>query len=248
MKIKCLLVEDEKPSMQRLTQLISEIDNLSIVGFAEDGIEAVEQINSLKPDLVFLDINLPEFSGIEVLNKITHYPYIIFITAYDEYAIKAFEKNAVDYLLKPISLERLQKAILRLEERRPKLDAGLLKIVENLQKKKKYIRKFSLKLKDEILIMDEDDISYFKAEDKYVFLCTHNKEYFYDYPLKVLEEKLDPEKFIRIHKSYIVAIDKIKKLHKMFNGRYNVQISNIKDNTLPVSKSYLAGLKEILNM
>ena len=169
MKFRTLIVEDEYPSMQRMKDLLSKFSEIEIVGQAEDGLTAVKLISNLKPDLVFLDICLPELSGFQVLERITHNPKIIFVTAHDTYAIKAFEENAVDYLLKPTSEERIKKAINKLNLTNDKLEPQILTILKNMIEREKYPDRFSVKFKEEILFIPTDSVYWFYSSDKYVF-------------------------------------------------------------------------------
>ncbi|OQY10326.1 MAG: hypothetical protein B6I29_01680 [Marinitoga sp. 4572_148] len=212
--IKCVIIEDEEHSLKRLKKMLINFKDIELIGEAMNGDSGINIIEEKRPDLIFLDINMPGKNGFEILKSLSYEPLVIFVTAYQEHAIKAFEENAVDYLLKPFDLKRLKESIKRVIERKQILNRKLVeKISDN-----KYINRFSVKHKDIILIIPEEDIYYFKAEDKYVFLCTKDKEYYYDDTLKNLEENLDPEKFIRIHKSYIVSIIHIKKFKKFFVG------------------------------
>ncbi|KLO22801.1 regulator [Marinitoga sp. 1197] len=238
--IKCIIIEDEERSLNRLKKMLENFESIEIIGESKNGDEAIDLIEEKRPDLLFLDINLPEKSGFEILKNLSYEPLVIFITAYQEYAIKAFEENAIDYLLKPFDLKRLKIAIDRITERKKLLTKKILDNI-NIQ----YINKFSVKDRDIILIIPETDVYYFKAEDKYVFLCTKNQEYYYDDTLKNLEMKLDPEKFIRIHKSYIVSIEHIKKFKKFFVRDYILELDN--GTELKIGRSHLNYIKNKFN-
>ena len=232
--------------MERLKELLQEFPELSVEGEAADGLQAIKSINRQKPDLVFLDIRMPGASGFEVLEKIDANPMVIFVTAYDEYAIKAFEENAVDYILKPTSKDRLSKAVKRVLDLNCRLDRmDLLRLKQSL-KKDSYLRRFVVKKGDEIRIFPEEEVFFFKAQDKYVFLCTEDKQFFYDLPLKELEETLDPDKFCRIHRSHIVSLDKIQRIKKWFHSEYIVELKDNVRTTLKVSRNYKAALQDRL--
>jgi len=247
MTIKSFIVEDEPHSMSRLKTLLLNFDEIDVIGEAGDGDTAVQKINELKPDLLFLDINIPGKNGLELLQFLSYEPMVIFVTAYEEYAIKAFEENAIDYILKPTTVERLEKSISKVLKNNKKVDENILNILNSIIHKDSYKKRFSIKDDDEILIIPEEDIYYFKAQDKYTFLCTKSREYYYDDSLKNLEETLDPEKFIRIHKSYIVSIDKITKLKKWFLRDFSIELTDENNTVLKVGRSYLPLLKEKLN-
>lgn len=248
LKIKTLIVEDEPPSQERLLELLQGIDSLEILDIAKDGIEAVEKINGLKPELVFLDIRMPGANGFEVLERISHRPMVIFLTAYDEYAIKAFEENAVDYLLKPSSGQRIAEAVRKVMERCQRISPELLETLKKSLENKKYLKRFAVKQGDEVLIIPEEDVCYFQAEHKYVFLYTLSRRCIFDMTLKELDDYLDPDCFCRIHKSTIVSLTKISRLKKWFKGEYLIQFEDFKRSKLKVSRSYVSLLKEKLNL
>ena len=183
MPLRTVIVEDEAPSRERLKSMLLEFDDIELVGEAYDGPDGVKLIDKIKPDLAFLDIQLPVFTSIEILQKIKHHPLIIFITAYDEYAIKAFEVNAVDYLLKPTTRERLQEAIHRARQHHPKFQ-DILSVMEGILDKKRFSDRFTVKIGDEILLIPTEDILWFHAEDKYVFIHTYDQKYLIDETLK----------------------------------------------------------------
>jgi DNA-binding LytR/AlgR family response regulator len=245
-KIKTFIAEDEPNSMERLKELLKEFPELSVEGEAGDGLQAIKSINSQKPDLVFLDIRMPGATGFEVLEKIEANPMVIFVTAYDEYAIKAFEENAVDYILKPTAKDRLSKAVKRVLDLNFRLDHMDLLRLKQAIKRESYLRRFVVKKADEIQIFAEDEVYYFNAQDKYVFLHTQDKQFFYDLPLKELEEKLDPDNFCRIHRSHIVSLGKILRIKKWFHSEYIVELKDDARATLKVSRNYKAALQDKL--
>lgn len=245
MTLRTVIVEDELPSLNRLKELLENIDHIELVGCAQDGEEAVKLINETKPDLALLDIQLPVFTSFEVLNRLKHRPNIIFITAYDQYAIKAFEENAVDYLLKPTSADRLTKAIKRVDQNKNN-NLDLVSILKDALKDDSFSDRFSIKLGDQIIFVHEDEVLYFHAEDKYVFLNTENDKYIVDLTLKDLTLKLDPEKFLRTHKSYIIAIDKIKRIKRTFPGKYKIQLAGASNVTLEIGRTFLPDVRNRL--
>ena len=247
MKMKCIIVEDEPHSMSRMKKLISNFENLELIGEAVDGEEAIQVIEKLEPDLLFLDINIPIKNGFEVLKEITYKPLVIFVTAYDNYAVKAFEENAIDYILKPTTVDRLKISVEKAFKKNIKIDDNLLDTIQKYMKGENGVKRYSIKDKDDIIVIPQEEIYYFKAQEKYTFLCTNDKEYFYDSSLKKIEEQMDSNYFIRIHKSYIVSIEKIKKLQKIFMREYIVELSDKQKTILKVGRNYLSGLKEKLN-
>jgi DNA-binding LytR/AlgR family response regulator len=240
MSIKTFIAEDEPLSAERLKDLLRVFPDIDVIGEAGDGPSAIEKINRLKPRLVFLDIHMPGASGFDVLEQI-HYtplPMVIFITAYDQYALKAFEENAVDYILKPLSGERLKKAVTRVLDRSVSPDRQLLEQLRLAMAKQEHIKRFTVSRADEILIIPQEKVFYFKSEDKYTFLYTADDRFFFDMTLKELEQNLDPRHFCRIHKSCIVALDKITKIKKWFQREVLAQINDESRTSLKVSRNY----------
>ncbi len=238
MSFTTVLVEDEPHSLERLKKLLREFDELQIVGEATDGLKAIEVIDELKPDLVLLDIQMPGANGFEVLEKITCRPMVIFVTAYDDYAIKAFENNAVDYLLKPTSSDRVGKAVRRVLQRGQSIDPGLIATLQSAVARGNYLTRFSVNHGDEILIIPADEVHFFQAKDKCVFLATADRNFVFEMTLKELEQSLDPDTFCRIHKSHIVALGKVHKLKRWFNNDLIVQVADGKKTELRVGRGY----------
>ncbi len=247
-KIKAVVVEDNIQSLNKLKSLLGYFDHIEVIGEARNGKTAIDIINTEKPDLIFLDIQLPGIDGFEVLKDIRHHPYVIFTTAHDQYAIKAFEANAVDYILKPIGKERLKIAVERVLKLNKRLDSNMMEVVEYIKKQKNRKIRFSIKKDDCILIIPQDDVYYFKAEERYVFLYTHDRRYFYNSSIKELSDSLDPDIFCRINRNYIVVLDKIVKLKKNYLREYTVILNDEHNTALKVSRNHLAALKKKLNI
>lgn len=221
---KAIVIDDE-PAARRLMRNLLE-DHASVVEViaeAGTGREAIDKIESLHPDLIFLDIQMPDLTGFEVLEQLTHKPNIIFTTAYEQYAIKAFENFSIDYLLKPIKEERLQQSIDKLKQFGRLNQAinvnGLQEIIRQLQTPQKATA-LPIRTGDRIVLLRYENICFLEAEDKYVFVHTvDGQKHLTDQSLTVLSEKL-PSQFYRIQKSYIINKDKIKEMHRHFNSRY----------------------------
>lgn len=246
MKLRTVIVEDELPSLQRLKELLANFDNIEVIGCAHDGQQAVEMIDGLKPNLAFLDIQLPVFTSFEVLKRLHHRPNIIFVTAYDQYAIKAFEENAVDYLLKPTTPERLQRAIDKVVRLNRPVDQDLLEVLRNALEQGRHPERFSVKIGDEIIFIPASDIYFFRAQEKYVFLNTFDREHIIDLTLKELDVRLNPDNFLRIHKSTIIAIDKISRVRRSFSGKFKVQLLDSKRSSFEIGRTFLTGVRERL--
>jgi DNA-binding LytR/AlgR family response regulator len=246
MRIKTVIVEDERHSLERLRDVLSSFEGLEIAGEATDGLTAVKTIDKIRPDLVFLDIQMPGCSGFEVLARISIRPMVIFVTAYDQYALKAFDENAVDYILKPSSRERIAAAVERALARHQLMDSQLLEALREALFKRQYLQRFLVKVGDEMLIIPESEVFYFKAEGKYVFLRTDAKEFIIDMTLKELEQRLDPDLFCRVHKSHIVSLSKIKKISKWFHGEQLIEVSDRNSTRLRLGRNFQAKFREKL--
>lgn len=241
---RALIVEDEQPAAERLQELLSKMSGVEIVATCASGEEAVRQIEELKPDLVFLDIHLTDISGLDVLRFISHRPAVIFTTAFDQYAVEAFQIGAVDYLLKPFSEERLRQAVGRVTERlsesaRPSWDVQAL--LSHWQAKEPTLRRIPSKVGDKIYILSVDDIVYFATHDKLVFAHLKDTRFLINYTLEDLEQRLDAEKFFRIHRSTIVNLDYVKTIEAWFGGGYKMTVRDKQNSTLMISRS--AGKK-----
>jgi two-component system, LytTR family, response regulator len=221
---KAIVIDDEPAARRLMKNLLQEYkDVVEIVAEANNGKEAIEKIEKLKPDLIFLDIQMPDLTGFEVIEQLTEKPNIIFTTAYEQYAIKAFETFSIDYLLKPIKEERLQQSMEKLKQfgrLNHSINVnGLQEIIRQFQSPKKATA-FPIKSGDRIILLRYENISYLEAQDKYVCVFTiEGQKYLTDHSLTVLAEKL-PSPFCRIHRSYIINKDKIKEMHRHFSGRY----------------------------
>jgi two-component system LytT family response regulator len=245
-KIKTVIVDDELLARNLIKSYLQDVESVHLVGECENGFEGVKMINELKPDLVILDIQMPKITGIEMLELLDHKPEVIFSTAYDQYAIKAFEHNAIDYLLKPFSKERFLEAIKKVSERIVRGDfnsepAGILS--EELREG--FLDRIVVKDRSKIHIIPVNRIIYIEAMDDYVMIYTQEGRYIKQKRMKDLEDSLDPQEFIRIHRSSIVKVNEIKEIQQYEKESHIVILSN--KTKLKVSKSGYKKLKEILN-
>ncbi|MDP4264248.1 MAG: LytTR family DNA-binding domain-containing protein [Bacteroidota bacterium] len=221
---KAIVIDDEPAARRLMKNLLQEHkDVVEVIAEAGNGREAIQKIEELKPGLIFLDIQMPDLTGFEVIEKLLHKPNIIFTTAYEQYAIKAFDTFSIDYLLKPIKEERLQKSIEKLKQfgKAPlPIDIpGLQQIIQQLKTPQKATA-LPIKTGDKITLLRYEKIAYLEAHDKYVFVFTvEGDKHLTDHTLTALTEKL-PSQFHRVHKSYIINKDKIKEMHRHFNSRY----------------------------
>jgi DNA-binding LytR/AlgR family response regulator len=249
MKIRALIIDDERPARSRMQRLLRRYEDIEVVGEARDGREAADLIKALHPNVLFLDIRMPRLAGFDLLKGLEESPYVIFTTAYDEYALKAFEENTLDYLLKPVDREKLDRAVSKLKkifrQGRP-LPVSVDKLVQSLEMKERIIKRFSVRLGDKILIVPDSRITCFEAKDKYTFLHTEDRDYIIPFTLKELETRLDPDIFLRVHKSWIVNIENISSIHKWFGGRLLVKIKGGKE--VIVSQTYAAEFKKKIHL
>jgi len=247
-----LIADDEQPARDRLKKLLAEhTDKIELIGEAQNGIECREMIDRLKPDLVFLDIQMPGLNGFEVLQQTSHSPVVIFCTAYDEFALKAFETNSIDYIVKPIKAERIQKSIEKLDTLKRNSDKqNLLRIIDSYmsQTPKKEITSIPVKLGDRMLFVRIEDVVYFSAEEKYVTIhAKDGKTFLCDFPLKSLEDKLS-DKFIRIHRSLLANISRIKEIDKHFSSRYVVKMDDAGQTKLITGRNYCEQVKKLMEI
>ena len=248
--MKVLIVDDEPLARERVRRHLRDEPGVEIVGEAGNGREAVSAIEEKTPDLVFLDVQMPEMNGFDVLkaleeNKI---PAIVFTTAYDKYAIQAFEFHALDYLLKPFSRERFSRAVRhareQLENSRQSgnIDERLVSLLENL-KAKKYLERIVVKNSGRVFFIKTDEIDWIEAAGNYLKLHVGRDAHLIRETMQSIEAKLDPEKFFRIHRSTLVQIDRIKELHPLFGGDYAVILRN--GTELNLSRNYRERLPEL---
>ena len=244
-----MIIDDEQLARSRLRRLLKKYETIQIIGEAQNGKEALRRIEELKPDALFLDIKMPLLSGFDMLGKLKKSPYIIFTTAHDEYALEAFKENTVDYLLKPIAENNLDRAIAKITaifEQNRSVTYDLERLLNTLRQKRDFIRRFSVRTGDRISIVPSDRILFFHAEDKYTFLNTADSSFIVPFTLKELELSLDPDIFIRVHRSRIVNIDHIQSIHRWFGGRLKLKMKNGKEIT--VSQNYIYSFKEKIHV
>jgi len=241
---KAIVIDDE-PAARRLMKslLLEHSDVVEVIGEAGNGRDAIAAIEELKPDVIFLDIQMPDLTGFEVIDRLTVKPNIVFTTAYEQYAIKAFETFSIDYLLKPIKEERLEQSIAKLKQfgrlgnAAPIDIAGLQELIKQFQTPQKSTA-LPIKTGDRINLVRFEQISYLEASDKYVYIHTvDGQKHLTDQSLTALEEKL-PVQFYRIQKSYIINKDKIKEMHRHFNSRYLFTMDDKASSRLTSGRTY----------
>jgi two-component system LytT family response regulator len=243
---RTLIVDDEELARLRMRKLLEPFsDKIEIVGEAQDGLTALEKIRTIKPDLVFLDIQMPGMTGLEVVSQLKdgEIPWIVFATAFDEFAIKAFEESAIDYLLKPIEADRLKASIAKIDRISAKTSPALLetvrKLMESQSPSQKYLQRIQVKIGDRTLLLNVDQTIRFEAEDKYTTVHTDESKYVIDTPLVELEARLDPSKFMRIHRAHLVNTTRIAEIQRQFGGRLKVVLNDKSKSGLPVSRNFV---------
>lgn len=250
----CLVVDDEKPAREELIYILRKMEGIEVVGQASHGKEALGLIHKLKPDIVFLDIQMPEMNGMEVARRLINKEYtpeIIFVTAYDQFAVEAFEVNATDYLLKPISEDRLKQRLEKmiLEDRQEENLAyhKLEDLIHSMKLDKKVSQRISLYQNNRLIPVDIEDIIYITIENKNTIIFSNKGNFGTNYTLNELMDKLDKTMFFRSHKSYIVNLNYIESIDPWFNYTYNIHLSNSKE-IIPVSRSYVKEFREVMNI
>lgn len=251
---KVLIIDDERLAREVVKKYLEASPELMIAGECSNGFEGVKMIQELKPDLIFLDIQMPKLTGFEMLELLDEYPAVIFTTAYDEYAIKAFEVNAIDYLMKPFTQERFTAAIRRfLEESRLRKPGAreddrlrLESLLHYGQKQVGYTDRIVVKDQSRIHIIPVDSIKFCKAEEDYILIVTAEGKYLKKHTISTLESSLDPELFIRVHRSYIVRQSQIRRLELMGKETYVLHLQD--GSKIPVSKSGYKKLKESMDI
>jgi DNA-binding LytR/AlgR family response regulator len=244
------IVDDEIRSRERVRRILAASEEYVVVGEADNGRSAVELIDSILPDIVLLDIKMPGLSGFQVLQMTTHRPAVIFITAYNEHAVKAFEIHAVDYVLKPFQDTRLLEALSRVPSTNIPNDevlAQLSSLVDgNIPPLKRYQNRFTVKDRFELKIIDVRDIDYFATEDSLVFLHTNGVKYMVDKSLSQIEENVDPEIFFRAHRKSLVNLNRIERILPWGRGRFVVKFSH--DEKVHVSKDKTREFKGLMGL
>ncbi len=239
--IRTIIIDDEPVARRIIKKYLKDESEFEIIAECRDGAEAVEKILALKPDLIFLDIQMPEVDGFDVVNSIKakYLPYIIFVTAYDQYAVKAFEINALDYLLKPFDKARLFKSISRAKDIINSRDDYQFKIndlLAELKNDKKYLNRIMIKSSGRIFFLKTSEIDWIEAAAYYIKIHSGKNSYLIRETLNNFEAGLDPEIFTRVHRSYIVNIEKIREVQPWFNNKY---VAILNDGVeVSISRSY----------
>lgn len=261
-KLKALIIDDEYPARQELRYALSEFDNVEIVGEAANAQEALTLIKALDYQVLFLDISMPGMSGLELgaaIQDLPNRPYIIFVTAFDEYAVSAFDVNAVDYILKPVEPKRLKKAIDKVYRLTYEIKDGMS--LDDAIKEEHAIRESTKEFmhlenfktdrvpaekQGKTILIDSSDIFYAFTERDNVYIKTAADRFYTRFTLKDLEARLSPQYFFRTHRCYLVNLHKVKEIVPFFNGTYNLIVEDKERSEVPVSRARAKNLRKIL--
>jgi two-component system LytT family response regulator len=244
MKLRAYLVDDEPLALNRLRRLLEQTGRVEVSGSTTEPEKAVAALTADPPDVCFLDIEMPRLNGFEVLARLPVQPIVIFTTAYDQYALKAFGVNSVDYLLKPVEPESLDRALKKVERllgadqlAQPDLQAVLKQLTDSLRETKpEYPGRIASRLGDRLWFLDLARITHFYAEDKLTYAVSNGKAHCVDYAITELEKKLDPKRFLRIHRSTVVNLDWIKEVASLPGGALNVRLKDDRRTDLTVAR------------
>ena len=242
--IRAIIVDDEDLARQVVREMLKTHPEIDIVGECANGFDAVKAVSELKPDLMFLDVQMPKLDGFEVLELVASEVAVIFATAYDEHAIRAFEVHAVDYLLKPFRAERLTDALERAKERIGKKPLAAPDQLAATARPEEYTERIVVKDGTRVHIFPAAKLDYAEAQDDYVALASQGKKYLKQQTISSLEASLDPRNFVRVHRSYLVNLEKVTRLEPYGKDSHIAILSD--GSRLPVSRTGLTRLKEFL--
>jgi len=245
--LRTLVVDDEKLARDRLRGFLAGLGGVELIGEAANGLEAVQMIEERRPDLVFLDVQMPGMDGFEVLRALPGpAPQVVFATAYDEYAIRAFEVQAIDYLLKPFARARVEEAVGRVRSRLKQGGPGfdVEAVVRRLEEgRKAYVTQISAHSGRRILLLPVEDVQWFGVENRLVYAHTGERAFMTNYTLRDLEERLDPELFFRVHKASLVNLRHVKEIVPWFGGRYRLAMRDHAKSEVAVSRTQARALR-----
>lgn len=243
---RCIIADDEQPARSRMKKLLASYsDKIKVIEEAKDGIDALEKAEDFRPDLIFLDIEMPGLNGIEVASQIREETKVVFITAYDEYAIKAFEANAIDYLVKPINAKRLAKTIDRIQNL---MNTSQVQAISASLIQSEKPKRIAFKIGQKFEIFDTNQISTIHSQDQYSCCVIDGKEVLSDDSLERILSRLDPKTFIQVHRSHIINLDFLKELRREGDRKYVAILSDFHQTEIPVSREKLNELKKKLGL
>ena len=260
--LRAYLVDDEPLAIERLERLLAKMDGLLIAGKATDPAQALCFLNDEEGksiDVLFLDIQMPVLNGFDLLSRLNRQPFVIFTTAYDEYALKAFEVNSIDYLVKPIEPEQLTRALKKLDRLRPsakpdwqhnpELPVLLKELAASLRGENAgYPRRIASRVGERIQFLDLDAVTYFLAHEKLTYAVANGRQHCVDQTIAELEQRLDPAKFLRVHRSALVNVDWIQEVNSWFAGKVILSLKDPQRTQIPVARDRVRSLKSRLGI
>jgi two-component system LytT family response regulator len=249
--IRAYLVDDERLAIQRLARLLADTGRASVVGSATDPEDAVEFLNRTTVDVVFLDIQMPGLSGFDLLQRLERPPVVVFTTAYDAYALDAFDTSAVDYLLKPVEPERLQKALDKIERLAAQPPADVRSLARELAAQlspSRRLDRIASRVGERTTLLEVARVSHFVARDKLTFAVVNGREHVVDHTLAQLEERLDPRRFVRIHRGTIINLTLVQELYPAVDGGVLVRLRDEARSELSVARDRVRELKQRLGI
>ncbi len=244
--IKAILIDDEPLSREIIKSYLKKILAIEIVDECNDGFEGVKSIQQHQPDLIFLDIQMPKINGFEMLELIQPMPAVIFITAFDEFALKAFEANAIDYLLKPVSEDRFVKAIQKFLDKSAPVTSKTTDLLETMAQSSSQNNRIVVKTGSKVKIIPVHEIQYLEADDDFVKIVTAEGTYLKNKTMSFYEQTLDVHQFVRVHRSYILHISQITKIEPYQKETHMAVLRN--GQQIPISKTGYSKLKTILGL
>ena len=244
MNTTCIIIDDEKLARDLLREFLEGFPQIKVLAECEKGKDAVQAIDTLKPDFIFLDVQMPGMNGFEVLEEIDHDPYVIFTTAYDQYAIKAFEKNTVDYLLKPLDEERFSLAVNRAISRKELEENNIGELLRSMRTggRDTYDSHIFVQKSEKLFNLPVEEIIFLEASGDYTIITTKSDQFVSSSGIGKLEEIMNPDLFIRVHRSTIININYLKEIERHFNGGMIVKMQNGK--SFPVSRTYAKVIRK----
>jgi two-component system LytT family response regulator len=257
--LRAYLVDDEPLAIERLERLLASAEGLCIAGHATDPAEALDFLKRESVDLLFLDIQMPGMNGFELLSRLTRQPFVIFTTAFDEYALKAFEVNSIDYLMKPIEPEQLARALGKLDrfrpssqqdwQRNPELPALLNELAASLREKQiEYPHRIASRVGERISFLELATVTHFVASDKLTYALVNGRQHCVDQTIAELERRLDPARFLRVHRSALVNADWIQEVNSWFAGKVILTLKDARHTQIPVARDRVRSLKSRLEI
>ena len=240
--IKTLIIDDEPLAASIVQEFLANFPQFELVGVYQNGFQGLKAIQEHEPDLIFLDVQMPKITGFEMLELLDEPPAVIFTTAFDQYALKAFDAMAIDYLLKPFSQERFNQAIDKFLAQQSVAEESTQKLNELAEKRNRLV----VRVKNEIKIIPTHEVSFFEAEDDYIAIHTATGKYLKKMTMKSLEEALDAAKFVRVHRSYLINLNEITKIEPYERDNYLVLLRG--GEKVPVSKTGYSRLRQVLGL